>query len=152
MDNEAAHARTVLFYAGHVKDDIENKDAVQTMLDTIMLISSAIGASGADLVFSWFIGEKSIEGGVKSKKEKLKGVLLAIENIRLENPRFQNKRTVIWNHLRKLDKEGTPWTYEKDNVRYEIIFKGKNTLIQKKITEKRENKNYLQKTSFINYF
>lgn len=90
--------------------------------------------------------------GRSHTKEKLKGVLLAIEDLRLKNPLLKNKRGAIWERLRKLDKDNPPWTCEKDGTRYEITFSDKDKLVHKEITKKGETPKTISKGTFINNY
>ena len=155
MDIEAASAGAVLKYVELVKNDIKNNDPAQTMLDTMFLILSAIKANVFDYTSK---GIGTSYGLIKSHtKEKLKGVLLAIEHLRKENPKlYAGRRTPIWDKLKELARKGTPLVRSENDIQYKLTFEG-DTLVHQEITQKegkqpKEVKTNLSRGSFINNY
>lgn len=147
LDGEAAYAWSMLIFIECLKKEhVENNDAARIFIYTMMLISAAIGVSSFDLFFQGLRNAVAINKS--HTKGRLPGVVLAIEDLRLKNPDFQKKRKSIWDHLRKLEKQGTPWNLTKDGTRYEITFSDKDTLIHKEITKRGETTKTISKDTF----
>jgi len=151
-DIQIMNAKQVLISANNLKEMIETNQGQNIFIETVKLLASAVTASAQ--YYAWLGIQNAIGEGKSHTKGKLRGVLLAIEDIRLRNPLLRNKRLPIWNHLKKLEKQGTPWNLTKDGIRYEISFSGKDTLIHKEFSKKGEaSEKELSKQTFkIHYF
>ena len=86
MQIDAASAKSVLFYVGHIRDDIENQDIAQAVLDTMVLLSSFLKVLTYNELWDGTRHTALRKKAGKAPKKK-KGIVKMVENF-LEEGRY----------------------------------------------------------------
>lgn len=151
-DIQIMNAKQVLISANNLKEIINTNQGHNIFIETLKLLAAAMTANAQ--YYAW-LGIRNAAAIDKShKKGKLPGILLAIKEIKENKPQFKNKRAAIWDYMRKLEKQGTPWSITADGTCYQITFPDKDTLIHKTSTKQGKTVEQLisKRTFLIHYF
>jgi hypothetical protein len=146
-DIQILNARQVLLSTKALGETLKAKPGALIFFETLKLLAASLTASAQPFALR---GISSAIGEDKSHtKGKLRGVLLAVEETRRAYPNLAKKRLAAWEHLRRLDKAGTPWTLNDEGTIYRITFKDKDTLVLTTATKKGEEAKTLKKSTFM---
>lgn len=145
-DLQIVNAKQVLLSADALKKDMTDEGA-HIFFATLKLLAASITTGAQPFTLRGI--ETAIGQDKSHTKEKLRGVLLAVEKTRQAHPNLAKKRLAIWDLWRHRDKTGRPWTTDSDGITYRITFRDKNTLVLTATTEKGEEAKLLKKSTFI---
>ena len=85
-------------------------------------------------------------------KEKLRGIILAIQKLYKDNPSLKGKRAAIWDELKRQERKGKPFQITEGNIQYTILFNGEILIQEKNIAGKKTTQTIKRATFIQHYF